>query len=101
MCTALDRSLALPIGSICVAAYGQEKDTGFLPFSFSELWLFVALGQQKGRQGLNLILWLQPAVFFSHTKSATAISTSQPAVLFSHNKSAPATSRSQPNRVHV
>ena len=37
----------------------------------------------------------QPAVLFSHTKSAPA--TSQSAVLFSHNKSAPATSHSQAN----
>jgi len=36
-------------------------------------------------------------VFFSHTKSASAIS--QPAVLFSYNKSAPATSHNQPNKV--
>jgi len=32
----------------------------------------------------------QPAVFFSHTKSASGIS--QPVVIFSRNKSAPATS---------
>jgi len=38
----------------------------------------------------------QPAVIFSHTKSASA--TSQPAVLFSDKKSAPATSHSLPNR---
>ena len=42
----------------------------------------------------------QPAVVFSHTKSALATSppaTSQSAVLFSHNKSAPDISHSQTN----
>ena len=41
----------------------------------------------------------QPAVFFSHTKSALAIS-HQPAVLFFHNKSAPATCHSQTDRLN-
>jgi hypothetical protein len=43
-----------------------------------------------------LFAWLishQPAVLFSHNKSATS---NQPAVLFSHNKPAPAISH-QPN----
>jgi hypothetical protein len=43
-----------------------------------------------------LFAWLishQPAVLFSHNKSATS---NQPAVLFSHNKPAPAISN-QPN----
>ena len=39
----------------------------------------------------------QPAVFFSHTKSAPA--TSQPAVLCFHNKLTPATGHSQTNSV--
>jgi len=39
----------------------------------------------------------QPAVLFSHTKSAPTPTTSQSAVLFSHNKSAPAISHSQAN----
>ena len=42
----------------------------------------------------------QPAVLFSHNKSASATSHSQPAALFSHNKSASATSHSQPNIVN-
>ena len=41
----------------------------------------------------------QPAVLFSHTKSAPA--TSQSAVLFSHNKSAPAISHSQANTANT
>jgi len=48
---------------------------------------------------ITLFAYNQPAVFFSHTKSASATSHSQPAVLFSHNKLASATSHSQPNRV--
>jgi len=42
---------------------------------------------------------LQPAnnVFLSHQ---TSISTSQPAIFFSHNKSALTTSHSHPNRVN-
>jgi len=40
-------------------------------------------------------------IFLSHQTSTShqLLATSQPAVFFSHNKSAPATSRSQPNRV--
>jgi hypothetical protein len=47
-----------------------------------------------------LFAWLishQPAVLFSHNKSATS---NQPAVLFSHNKPAPAISN-QPNEQAV
>jgi hypothetical protein len=53
--------------------------------------------QQAGRPPtVSLFAWLishQPAVLFSHNKSATS---NQPAVLFSQNKPAPAISH-QPN----
>ena len=69
--------------------------TSSLLFRFTSAWTVI-----------QIVWWLllrsvngQSIVFFSHTKSISAIS--QPTVILSHNKPAPTTNRNQQNRVNV